>query len=120
MTSSEKHYWYASFGGPGIYLNLRNSEGYRKAWQEARDTAIRKVNNLIYTNMAKLQLFTVAAILHPEQKKDGTFKGDSELIFKPETRLEKDSELLAKKILRKLPEKYEDILERVEILVRPF
>ena len=70
--------------------------------------------------MAKLQLFTVAAILHPEKKKDGSYKGNSELILKPETRLEKDPELLGKKILRKLPAKYEEMLDRIEILVRPF
>ena len=68
----------------------------------------------------KLELFQVAAILHPEKKKDGSYKGDSELILKPETRLDKDADLVAKKIIRKLPEKYENVLDRVEIIVRPF
>ena len=62
---------------------------------------------------------TVDEILD-EIKKDGTFKGDSELILKPETRLEKDPDILVKKIIRKLPDKYENSLDRVEILVRPF
>lgn len=70
--------------------------------------------------MAKLSLFQVAAILHPEQKKDGSYKGDSELILKPETRMDKDPDILVKKIIRKLPDKYENSLDRVEILVRPF
>ncbi len=70
--------------------------------------------------MAKLTLFQVAAILHPEKKKDGSYKGDSELILGPETRLEKDADITAKKIIRVLPDKYEDSLDRVEILVRPF
>ena len=70
--------------------------------------------------MAKLSLFQVAAILHPEKKKDGTYKGDSELILKPEVRMEKGPEILVKKIIRKLPDEYEDSLDRVEILVRPF
>jgi len=39
VTNTERHWIYVKAGGPGIYLNPRNSEGYRKAYREAHNKA---------------------------------------------------------------------------------
>lgn len=66
--------------------------------------------------MARLQLFEVAAILHPEEKG----KGDSELILKPKWKMAKSDKIAAQLVVRSLDEKYEQMLDRIDILVRPF
>lgn len=70
--------------------------------------------------MAKLSLFQVAALLHPVKNSKGEYKGDTQIIVKPKFQLAKNGELAAKLILKKLPDEYDDRLEDVEIIVRPF
>ena len=65
--------------------------------------------------MAKLQLFEVAAILHPEKD-----KGDSELILKPKWKMALSDKIAAQLVVRSLDDKYEQMLDRIDILVRPF
>ena len=66
--------------------------------------------------MKKLQLFQVAALLHPEEKSNDS----TELIIEPFYKLAKNDKIAAQLVVRDLDAKYEDALDRVEIIVRPF
>lgn len=70
--------------------------------------------------MAKLTLFQVAVLWHPDHKKEAEKEKDSVLIVEPYTVLEKDEKILAFKIVRGLDEKYMDQLNQIEIIIRPF
>jgi hypothetical protein len=70
--------------------------------------------------MAKLQLFQVAAILHPIKNDKGIDLGDSTLILKPEYRMAKSEGIAAQLVVRSLDDKYEPMLDRIDVLVRPF
>lgn len=70
--------------------------------------------------MPKLQLFEVAAILHPEKNDKGLDIGDSKLILKPEFRLAKTEHIAGQLVVRSLDDQYESKLDRIDVLVRPF
>jgi len=70
--------------------------------------------------MSKLQLFEVAAILHPEKNDKGVYDGDSKIILKPEFRLAKSDTIAAQLVVRALDDEYEPMLDRIDVMVRPF
>lgn len=67
----------------------------------------------------KAKLFQFAAIYHPtkEEEKDGKI---SELIIEPATLLATEEQVAVMKAVRMIPPKYEDKLENIDIVVRPF
>lgn len=65
------------------------------------------------------KLFEFAAILHPAEGDEG--KGQkSELIVPPTTVLAVDDKSAFMQAARSIPSKYVDMLERIEIAVKPF
>ena len=65
------------------------------------------------------KLFTYAVLHHPKKKKDQD-REPSSIIIEPRNILANDDKQAGIKIARELPEKYLDVLDEVEILVRPF
>jgi hypothetical protein len=66
--------------------------------------------------MKKLTLYQIAVLLHPEEKS----KDSTELIVEPHYKLAVNDKIAAQIAIRSLDDKYESMLERIEILVRPF
>lgn len=66
----------------------------------------------------KLKLFEYAVLLHPELDKDGRAITNTVIITTPTRILAKDEQQAGVLAARAIPE--EHILDRVEIIVRPF
>ena len=64
----------------------------------------------------RARLFQIAVICHPEEKS----KAPAELVVPIETILAKDEKVAALMAARKIPESYNEKLDRVEVAVRPF
>ena len=67
----------------------------------------------------KMNLFTYAILFHPTEKEVEEGK-KSELIVPPETILAQSEETAGMLIIKQIPDKYNDKLEQVEVLIRPF
>ena len=73
--------------------------------------------------MAKGQLFEYAVLFHPKPTKDpaGNYTTPkSEVIVEPIRILAENEKEVSIKASREIPEKFDDKMELVEILVRPF
>lgn len=73
--------------------------------------------------MAKGKLYSYAVIFHPKPTKD-TAGNDttpkSEIMIKPTDILATDDKQVAMIATRQIPKEYEDKLDLVEVIVRPF
>jgi len=67
-----------------------------------------------------MKLFTVAAIYKPKNEKGVLIEKDCKVIIKPDFILSKDEKTAGMKMIRKIPAEYEEKLDDVEVLVRPF
>ncbi len=65
-------------------------------------------------------LFTYAVLLNPKKAKDGEEQEHTKMIVEPTHILAKDEKSLTMQVVRKIPEQYENDLDRVSILIRPF
>ncbi len=73
--------------------------------------------------MAKGQLFEYAVLFHPKPTKDPAGNDTtpkSEVIVEPTRILAENEKEVSIKASRAIPEKFDDKMELVEILVRPF
>ena len=65
------------------------------------------------------QLFQYAVILRPTKKQEKK-EVKSKLIVEPTEIMAETEHLASMQIIRKLPKEFEDKLERLDILIRPF
>ena len=64
--------------------------------------------------------FWIAAVLHPTAEEMRLGTKSSETILKPEAVLAVNAQAATLMAARKLPEKYQEVLDRVDIAVSPF
>ena len=67
----------------------------------------------------RLKAFEYIVLLHPK-KEDGKETGTTELICERKFILAKDEQMAAMKATREIDAKYDNDLDRCEIVVRPF
>lgn len=70
--------------------------------------------------MARLTLFQVAVLWHPDTSKEEEKNQSTRVLVEPMFELAKDEKALAYKIVKKLDDKYIDAMNQIEILIRPF
>jgi hypothetical protein len=73
--------------------------------------------------MAKGKLYTYAVLFHPKPKRDAggnDITEKSEIILPPTDCMAADDKQVAMIATRQIPETYEDKLDCVEVIVRPF
>jgi len=73
--------------------------------------------------MAKGKLFTYAVLFHPKPLRDAggnDITPKSEIVIAPTDTLAMDDKQVAMLATRSIPREYEDKLDCVEVLVRPF
>lgn len=68
----------------------------------------------------RLKLFEYAVLLHPKKNKKDEDEGDTVMIADRKVILAKDDKMVAMRATREIDAKYENDLDRCEIIVRPF
>jgi hypothetical protein len=68
----------------------------------------------------KLKPFEYLCLLHPKQDKDGNDDGDTKIIVEKKSVLAKDDKTVAMMATRSIDSQYDNDLDRVEIIVKPF
>jgi hypothetical protein len=73
--------------------------------------------------MAKGKLFQYAALYHPKETKDqggNDTTPPSQIVLEPKTVLAENDKALAMRVAREIPAEYDDKLDLVEIVIRPW
>jgi hypothetical protein len=70
--------------------------------------------------MARLTLYQVAILWHPDPTKDDEKNLSTIVLVEPYFELAKDDKALAYKVVRKIDDKYIDQMNQIELLIRPF
>lgn len=68
----------------------------------------------------KLKPFEYICLLHPKQDKDGNDDGDTQVVVEKKFAMAKDDKTVAMLATRAIDSKYDNDLDRIEIIVRPF
>lgn len=68
----------------------------------------------------KLKAFEYIVLLHPKRSAKGEEEGETQIISERQLVLAKDDKMVAMKATRAIDAKYENDLDRCEIIVRPF